>query len=162
MPLQKLTGNSSTFNHANICFGNKVFVNINMTAAKENFRELFQLSVFDESFLRIEKCTANFGTDKESVVLIENQCPTNLDIVKFVSYNQHEIEFEMINFRGRNSTRFQLYCDLCKSCNRKLFFTQIFKVYSFNLATCQNCGIQKPCCRTSNQTNSDQNENSQE
>ena len=105
----------SKYNAERIYFGNEVFVHINMTLAIERFGDFsneFQKYGFNNRFLRIEKCIAKFND--ESVILIENQCPTKIDFVQYVSVDQHAIEFKMINFKGKNSARFELICDLCK------------------------------------------------
>ena len=79
-----------------------------MTLEIESFPEF---SAFNDRFLRVENCTARFNN--ESVTLIENQCPTKLDFIEFVAFNQHAVEFKMINFKGKTSARFELICDLC-------------------------------------------------
>ena len=93
-----------------------------MTIAIQRFPEL---SAVNDRFLRVENCTARFNN--ENVTLIENQCPTKLDFIEFITFNQHAIEFKMINFKGKNSARFELICDLCKFLHSfQLFFNHLF------------------------------------
>ena len=97
-----------------------------MTVAMQRFPEI---SAFNDRFLRVENCTAKFNN--ESVTLIENQCPTKLDFIEFIDLNQHAIEFKMINFKGKNSARFELTCVLCK------FSDQFHFILNYSLSNLQ-------------------------